>query len=130
MEQQDAALLLMDGALGGLSLEQQEPGHFLVLQSLTPPSFPSSETVLPGLAVETMGGSTLEQQASAQLLLGGSFAGLPLEQHGFEQLSLTDGGLIGLSLEQQEPAQAPVEDFLTDLQLSELFRRRSRFCAA
>lgn len=131
MEQQDAALLLTDGALGGLSLEQQEPGHFLVLGSLSTLSFAGSERVLPDLAEETMGASALEQQASAQLLFaGGSFAGLPPEQHGFEQLSLTGGLLIGLSLAQQEPTQAPIGDFLTDLQLSELFRKRRRFCAA
>jgi len=44
---------------------------------------------------------------------------------------LLEGSLAGLSLEQQEPAQATVYDFLADLTLSpEPLRRQRRFCAA
>jgi hypothetical protein len=46
-------------------------------------------------------------------------------------LLLMGGSGAGLSFEQQEPAQASVESFLTDLMLSpEPFRRKGRFWTA
>jgi hypothetical protein len=76
----------------------------------------------------TFATDAFEQQESAHLSCeADSLTDVPSEQHGCEHLPLTGGSVAGLSFEQQEPAQASVEGFFTDLALSaKLFRRRRR----
>ena len=83
----------------------------------------------------TLGGGSstrgVEQQELWRLVwAAGCSAGFSREWQDFAQLSLTNGAVVGVSLEQKETAQASADAFLTDLVLSrETLRRRRRFCA-